>query len=249
MITRTFNKFSKKLTPHITQTPASKISFLKVISASFKPQMFRQFSIFNASSNSFNRNHPTSQFNIARQFSHVIEPLGPLDGRYQPKIEALSNYFSESAFNRYRIQVEIEWMKFLIKDGVISLEEGQNLEEIIVKLDSIYTRTLEESSNFNEEVKEIEAVTNHDIKAVEYWIKQRIELKGGMDNLIEFVHFTCTSEDINNISYALMLKDSVNDVLLPEFDEVYSSMRNIALEVNIFYFGQIFNYFRMLILS
>lgn len=180
---------------------------------------------------------------LSRQFSSHVEPLGPLDGRYQPKIKELANYFSESAFNRYRIKVEIEWLKFLIKDKVIQLEKGQSIDNILGKLDKIYVSTLEPGSLFNEEVKKIEAVTNHDIKAVEYWIKEQIEKSQNMNNLVEFVHFTCTSEDINNISYALMLKDSLDEVLIPEFDKVYSSMRKIALEVYFINIHMRFNYF------
>jgi adenylosuccinate lyase len=132
--------------------------------------------------NQTNFNQLTKKINFARNFSGIkidtIEPLGPLDGRYQPKVAALSEYFSESAFNRYRIKVEIEWLKFLINDGVIQLENSQTQEDIIAKLDGIYALTTEENTDFNTQVKEIEAVTNHDIKAVEYWIKQQIENVG-----------------------------------------------------------------------
>ena len=102
---------------------------------------------------------------------------------------------------------------------------------MLQQLDAIYEETTKEGSNFHQEVKKIEAVTNHDIKAVEYWIKGKIEKSPEIDYLVEFVHFTCTSEDINNISYALMLKESLAGVMLPEFDRVYSMMRGIALEV------------------
>lgn len=178
----------------------------------------------------------TSEFfnsgQIRRFFgSKNTEPLGPLDGRYKSKVDSLSKFFSESAFNRYRIKVEIEWLKFLVKDKVIKLSADQNLEKVVQKLDAIYSSTLEADSKFHDEVKKIEAVTNHDIKAVEYWIKSKIEQTPEIVSLVEFVHFTCTSEDINNISYGLMLKDSVNEVLLPEFDQVYSQMRDISFEV------------------
>ena len=118
-----------------------------------------------------------------------------------------------------------------MKDNIIKLSADQNLEKVVQKLDAIYTSTLEADSEFHEEVKKIEAVTNHDIKAVEYWIKSKIEQTPEIVSLVEFVHFCCTSEDINNISYGLMLKDSVNEVLLPEFDQVYSQMRDISFEV------------------
>jgi len=86
-------------------------------------------------------------------------------------------------------------------------------------------------SNFNIKVKEIEKVTNHDIKAVEYYVKERIGEYKDLAGLVEYVHFTCTSEDINNICHALMLKDALNNVLLPEFDTVYSSLKKMSFEV------------------
>lgn len=240
MITRTFTKYTSKvnLTTALKEAPIKSLGSLRPFTAC-------SFSLLNNQGKRFNlKNNSQSNFvnNILRQYSTIIEPLGPLDGRYQPKVDALSNYFSESAFNRYRIKVEIEWLKFLIKDGIIKLNKDQNKNEIIRDLNAIYESTEKPNSEFNKDVKKIEAVTNHDIKAVEYWIKREIEANGNMDNLIEYVHFTCTSEDINNISYALMLKDSVSDVLIPEFDSVYAQMRDIALRVIIFRFYTFYDY-------
>ena len=92
--------------------------------------------------------------------------------------------------------------------------------------------TKQPKSDFQELVKEIEKVTNHDIKAVEYYVKQRIGEFEEMAGLVEYVHFTCTSEDINNICHALMLKDAVNGVLLLEIETVHQNLKKMALEVN-----------------
>jgi len=104
---------------------------------------------------------------------------------------------------RYRVQVEVSWLKNLINENVCPLDKSQSKEEIFNLLDGI-TKV----HSFYEEIKEIEAVTKHDVKAVEYFIKNQMAKSSQLNKLVEFVHFTCTSEDINNVSYALSLKEA-----------------------------------------
>ncbi len=137
-----------------------------------------------------------------------IKSLSVLDGRYGGITEPLCEIFSEYGLIKHRVEVEIEWLKFILKDLKFDKIDGSSLK----KLDGI-------KDNFKkshaEEIKAIEKKTNHDVKAVEYFIKDRLSLNG-LDSIKEWVHFACTSDDINNISYALMLrkgKKAVVDIL------------------------------------
>ncbi|MDF0678580.1 MAG: lyase family protein, partial [Nitrosomonas sp.] len=142
--------------------------------------------------------------------------LSPLDGRYQQKVAALRPFFSEYALIRNRIHVEIEWFKALgstpALTGVSSLSAGA-----VMQLDQLV-------ENFSvtdaEAVKSIETRTNHDVKAVEYWLKEKLAGDQETAAISEFVHFACTSEDINNLSHGLMLKHSRDQIMLPALDEV-----------------------------
>ncbi len=136
--------------------------------------------------------------------------ISPLDGRYSAKVDYLSQYFSEAALMRYRILVEIEWFIFLFND--LKLKSTKELKPTELRiLRSIYEQfDIVDASR----VKEIEATTNHDVKAIEYFIKEK--LKGGpIEKYLEFIHFACTSEDINNISYACMMRDFLDRELVP----------------------------------
>ena len=139
-----------------------------------------------------------------------LRSLSPLDGRYAAQAAPLSPYFSEFALIRFRIQVEVEWLITLAArpeiDAVRPLTpmEADLLRKLVTRFD-------DEAA---EVVKEIERTTNHDVKAVEYFIKR--QLKGtSLEDVLEWVHFACTSEDINNLAHALMLQGGVGAVWLP----------------------------------
>ncbi|OOG41947.1 adenylosuccinate lyase [Rhodanobacter sp. C05] len=156
--------------------------------------------------------------------SHALTALSPLDGRYASKVEALRPIFSEFGLMHRRVQVEIEWLLALAADPRIVELPAFNAGQVDT-LKAISTRFSVEDGN---RIKAIEATTNHDVKAVEYFIKERIGADAGLAQAKEFVHFACTSEDINNLSYALMLRDAREQVLLPMFDAVIAQLRALA---------------------
>lgn len=133
---------------------------------------------------------------------HNLLAISPLDGRYASKVDYLSQYFSEAALMRYRVLVEIEWLVFLFNE--LNLKGTKELKPTELKLlRDVYEQfdTVDAAR-----VKEIEKITNHDVKAIEYFIKEK--LKGGpIEKYLEFIHFSCTSEDINNLAYACMIRD------------------------------------------
>jgi adenylosuccinate lyase len=153
------------------------------------------------------------------------QPLSPLDGRYQSQVQDLGPWLSEAGLNRARIQVEIEWLIHLAEqdllgtDSSLSLEEKKNLRELA-------------SSGFSDSsvaaLAEIEAVTRHDVKAVEYFIRDALG-KMGREDLGELVHFACTSEDINNLAYALTIKGALHDVWLPRAKQLIAKLTKNAL--------------------
>ena len=156
--------------------------------------------------------------------SSAITALSPLDGRYQTKVEPLRFYFSEFALIRYRIQVEVSWLKALSNDpGVVeippfSIETNAQLD-VLVKNFSV---------SDGEAIKAIEAITNHDVKAVEYWLKQILADNAEVAKAAEFIHFACTSEDINNLSHGLMLKSSLEQVMLPALNKIIARLVELA---------------------
>jgi len=146
----------------------------------------------------------------------AITAISPLDGRYQNKCDDLAPYFSEFALMRYRVLVEVKWLQ--------KLAENPAIEEL-ASISANGNKALDElHANFSiedaERIKEIEATTNHDVKAVEYFIKEKLGTIGELTDQIEFVHFACTSEDINNLSYALMLRDGRDQVMVPVMQEL-----------------------------
>jgi adenylosuccinate lyase len=154
-----------------------------------------------------------------------ITALSPLDGRYQRKVASLGDAFSEFALTRERVRVELAWLK--------SLAAEENVAELpplspsaIAFLDQI---AAEFSPSDALAVKNIEATTNHDVKAVEYWIKDKFNSLPELATHSEFVHFACTSEDINNVSHALMLKRGVKDTWLTQFDAVAAALARVAI--------------------
>lgn len=154
----------------------------------------------------------------------TLTALSPLDGRYAEKVAALRDYFSEFALIRYRIRVEIAWL--------LTLAEEQAIAE--VPPFSAATRALltQVAMDFSvsdaKQVKEIEKQTNHDVKAIEYWLKQRFAQQAEISACAEFIHFACTSEDINNLAHALMLKESRETVLLPALNAIIVTLTDLA---------------------
>jgi len=150
--------------------------------------------------------------------------LSPLDGRYATKSRSLALLCSEYGLMRFRVQVEIKWLQQLaacpdiVEVPPLSAQQRQ-------QLDAIYT---DFSLEDGEKVKEIESKINHDVKAIEYFIKARLKELGGYEDCIEFVHFACTSEDINNLSYGLMLAATRTTELLPLMQETVSYLRKLA---------------------
>ena len=150
--------------------------------------------------------------------------LSPLDGRYAVAVEALRPVFSEYGLIRARVRVELEWLKSLAAAPEIS-EVPPFSAATLAEIDAVIAGFSPEHAA---EVKAIEATTNHDVKAVEYWLKQRFERLPEIQKANEFIHFACTSEDINNLSHALMLREARDAVLLPKFAELTAKLRALA---------------------
>ncbi|UGB44277.1 adenylosuccinate lyase [Frateuria edaphi] len=156
--------------------------------------------------------------------THALTALSPLDGRYAGKVETLRPIFSEFGLMHRRVQVEIEWLLALAAEGaIVELPPFSGAQ-----VDQLRAIANDFSVADGERVKAIEATTNHDVKAIEYFIKERIGADPALAQAKEFVHFACTSEDINNLSYALMLRDAREGVLLPMFDRIIARLREMA---------------------
>ncbi|NKB31762.1 MAG: adenylosuccinate lyase [Pseudomonadales bacterium] len=158
--------------------------------------------------------------------SNPLLSLSPLDGRYRNKCEELAPFFSEFGLMRYRVLVEIKWLQKLAATQSIS-ELEQISEEDIASLNSLYA---EFSIDDAQRIKDIEKETNHDVKAVEYFIKEKLQGQASLQTHLEFVHFACTSEDINNLAYGLMLKEGRDQVLLVVMEEIISKLASLAHE-------------------
>ena len=156
----------------------------------------------------------------------ALTAISPVDGRYGSKTASLRGIFSEYGLTKYRVQVEINWLKLLSSCPEI-VEVPPFSEAALALLDQI-------KDNFSEEnalrVKAIEATTNHDVKAVEYFIKEQIADNAELAAISEFVHFACTSEDINNLSHALMLTEAREQVLAPSCQQVIDAIKGLAVE-------------------
>ena len=153
-----------------------------------------------------------------------LDALSPLDGRYARSVDALRVHFSESALIRYRLRIEIEWLKALAAEPAI-VELKPFSAKSLAALDRLVDKF---SGRDAAAIKTIEARTNHDVKAIEYWMKDRLAGNKEVERSLEFIHFACTSEDINNLSYALMLTEAREKVMLPKLDEVISTVRSLA---------------------
>ena len=154
----------------------------------------------------------------------ALTALSPLDGRYQGKVAALRPLFSEYALIRFRLLIEIEWLKALAAEPAIG-EVAAFSPATVAALDAL-ARNFSEADG--EAIKAIEARTNHDVKAIEYFLKERLAGNTEIDRVAEFIHFACTSEDINNLSHALMLQRSREEVMLPALDQVVARLAALA---------------------
>ena len=153
-----------------------------------------------------------------------LTALSPLDGRYAKSLDSLRAYFSEHALIHYRVRVELEWLRALAAERGV-----RELKPFSKKTAAELTRLVAEfSERDGEHIKNIEAETNHDVKAIEYWLKGRLGKNREIARSLEFVHFACTSEDINNLAYAQMLSESRKRVMLPALDALVSALRALA---------------------
>lgn len=155
----------------------------------------------------------------------ILTAISPIDGRYRSKAGALASYFSEYALIKYRVQVEIEYFITLCE---LPLPQLKDLDHgMFETFRAIY-------QNFSEadaaRVKEIESVTNHDVKAVEYFIKEQFDKIGGLEAYKEFIHFGLTSQDINNTSVPLSVKEALTDVYYPQLEELIAQLKTYADE-------------------
>ena len=155
----------------------------------------------------------------------LLTAISPIDGRYRGKTEALANYYSEFALIRYRVRVEIEYFITLCELPLPQLASFDHA--LFERLCDIY-RNLDE--NEAQRVKDIEKITNHDVKAVEYFIKEEFDKIGGLDAYKEFIHFGLTSQDINNTSVPLSVKESLEQVYYPQVEELIAQLQTYADE-------------------
>lgn len=153
-----------------------------------------------------------------------LTALSPLDGRYSEKLDPLRPFFSEYGLMRYRLLVEIRWLEALAKNSdipevpMLDADAHQLLQNLFTDF----------SLTDAKRIKTIEATTNHDVKALEYFIKEKIQSHPQLAKISEFIHFACTSEDINNLAYTLLLKEARDEVLLPHMHQLIHTLRDMA---------------------
>jgi adenylosuccinate lyase len=156
----------------------------------------------------------------------ALSAISPVDGRYGSKVSTLRPIFSEFGLTKYRVTVEVRWLQ--------KLSQTPAINEVPAFSDAANAVLNDIVAHFNEEdalrIKKIEATTNHDVKAVEYFLKEKIADNVELNAVTEFIHFACTSEDINNLSHALMLKECRKTVLLPELDTILADIKGLAKE-------------------
>src|SRR5207244_13110952 len=153
-----------------------------------------------------------------------LAALSPLDGRYAGTADALRGYVREQAVIRYRLRIELAWLEALAAERAI-----RELKPFSRATKAAFGRLVEDFSERDaEHIKNIEAQTNHDVKAIEYWLRAKLATNKEAQGALEFVHFACTSEDVNNLSYALMLRESRDKVMLPRLDALIETLRTLA---------------------
>ncbi|TYK66729.1 adenylosuccinate lyase [Colwellia echini] len=156
----------------------------------------------------------------------ALSAISPVDGRYGSKVKSLRPIFSEFGLIKYRVTVEVRWLQKLAATDAIAEVPAFSAEANAV-LDAIVANFSEADA---QKIKDIEATTNHDVKAVEYFLKEKISDNVELNAVTEFIHFACTSEDINNLSHGLMLNDCREQVLLPEMDKILAAIKALAVE-------------------
>jgi adenylosuccinate lyase len=154
----------------------------------------------------------------------TLNALSPLDGRYASKLDALRPWLSESAFMKQRVFVEIHWLLALGSSGLADVPAISKADaDFLLSLANAFTDA------DAQRIKEIEAVTNHDVKAVEYFLKEKVSGRPDLLKASEFIHFACTSEDINNTAHGLMLRGARDTVLLPQLHKIHDALTELAL--------------------
>ena len=155
----------------------------------------------------------------------VLTAISPIDGRYRGKTKALAAYFSEFALIKYRVQVEVEYFITLCE---LPLPQLKGIDSSVFEtLRNIYRNFSEADA---QRIKDIESVTNHDVKAVEYFLKEEFDKMGGMDDYKEFIHFGLTSQDINNTSVPLSIKEALEQVYYPLIEELIAQLKTYATD-------------------
>ncbi|QIE01981.1 adenylosuccinate lyase [Buchnera aphidicola] len=156
-----------------------------------------------------------------------LTAISPIDGRYSNSTILLRNIFSEYSFLKYRLHVEIQWFK-----KIISMSQVLNIQYFIKSEEILFLDNILNTFNENDamDIKKIEKTTNHDIKALEYFLKNKISTCEGLVHISEFIHFGCTSEDINNLAYALMIKDSRDNIILPLWQKILIILNHLMIK-------------------
>jgi adenylosuccinate lyase len=155
---------------------------------------------------------------------NALTAISPIDGRYQSKTTALQAYFSEFGLIRYRVLVEVEYLIALAESGIANLKDFP--KEKYAALRAIYTDFSQQDANW---IKQTEQTTNHDVKAVEYFLKEKMQSLG-LDAYLEFIHFGLTSQDINNTAIPLSLKEGLQNVYIPQLEEIIARLRAFSSE-------------------
>src|SRR5262249_14429685 len=153
-----------------------------------------------------------------------LTALSPLDGRYAGGADPLRPYFSEHALIRYRVRVELAWLQALAAEPQIT-ELKPFSKKVLKSLSDLVGKF---SENDSQQIKKLEAQTNHDVKAIEYWLRAKLGKSREVEGALEFIHFAATSEDINNLAWSLMLADARRRVLLPKLDALIAALREAA---------------------
>ncbi|ALS98617.1 adenylosuccinate lyase [Lacimicrobium alkaliphilum] len=155
-----------------------------------------------------------------------LTAVSPVDGRYGSKTLELRSIFSEFGLIKFRVQVEVRWLQKLA--GIEGIHE---VPAFSAEANTLLDKIVEDFSEADaQRIKDIERTTNHDVKAVEYFLKEKVAGSTELNNVTEFIHFACTSEDINNLSHALMLKTARDEVILPYFDKLIGELGRMAKE-------------------
>ena len=155
-----------------------------------------------------------------------LTAISPVDGRYAGKSEELRGIFSEYGLLKYRVQVEVRWLQMLAANPQITEVPAFSEQSDALLNDIVAQFSVDDAMR----IKDIERTTNHDVKAVEYFLKEKVADNSELNAISEFIHFACTSEDINNLSHALMLTEARDDVILPYCDKIISELKRLAKE-------------------